>query len=411
MIEIITFFLSYLMTLPNEEVKTAGKRLASSPLDSMKVKAKRPVEGGDNVLDKPPIKKEIAKLERFKFETLREFADLHGIEIKNAATVRGLLKELLLSGFINEDICLTREDDTTTNMLSDEVEAYKNAKLEEAFNMRLRMDDIQPMVIDPTKLNDVTKTGENFKDVSTKLNEMHAGVQKDLQDLRDKAKSSEVERVINTLLASSRELMVNGVDLSGAKYNNGFELGTACKEKLLSMLTDHYKNDLNKQINVAADLVGNVGISVLNLFNASEVRALGKAPKTGSNGLMSLPVMIKTGTEKDKDTLREAISSIGGLRARDSIPKSYQRQRTAIQETIKSIEKYKSETTWVRVDLLGIRRDADPKFKVAVKKSAEMNPNWNTIGTVAIREPGVWGRISQDEVRDNILNELNLHQE
>ena len=397
------------MTLPNQEEKNAGKRQASSPLDSMKVKAMRPVASVDTVLEKPPIKKEIAKLERFKFETLREFADLHGIEIKNAVTVKGLLKELLESGLINEDICLTREDDTTTNMLSDEVEAYKNAKLEEAFNMRLRMDDIQPMEIDQKKLNDVTKTGENFKDVSTKLNEVHGGVQKDLRELRDKAKASEAERVINTLLASRKELMVNGLDLSGAKYNNGFELGIACKDVLMSALRNHYRNDLEKQINVASDVVGNVGLSVINLFHASEVRALGRAPKPDNKGMTTLPVMIKTGTEKEKETLREAISSIGGLRARDSIPKNFQRQRTAVQEAIKSIEKYKPETTWVRVDLMAVRREIEPKFKVVVKQSAETNPKWNTIGTVVIREPGVWGMIKPDEVRDNILNELNLH--
>ena len=49
--------------MPSEEEKRNGKRLAQSPLDLMKVKKVKPVEGTVAILDKPPVRKEITKLE------------------------------------------------------------------------------------------------------------------------------------------------------------------------------------------------------------------------------------------------------------------------------------------------------------------------------------------------------------
>ena len=57
-----------------------------------------------------------------------------------------------------------------------------------------------------------------------------------------------------------------------------------------------------------------------------------------------------------------------------------------------------------RVDRVGVT----PTFKVTTKNSAEQGGRWERIGTVIIREPGMYGRLSPESKTENILVELSL---
>ena len=59
------------------------------------------------------------------------------------------------------------------------------------------------------------------------------------------------------------------------------------------------------------------------------------------------------------------------------------------------------------IDRIGV----EPTFKVSTKNSAEQGGKWESIGTVLFREPGMYGRLSQDSIRENILVELGLMDE
>ena len=390
------------------DTANGGKRKERSPLVKMDVKKSKAMEDTEinRILGKKPIMKELATLGKFKIDTLRDFFEHHGIDI-TFVDVTGLVKELFKNGYINEDICLTMKDGKTTDMLSEVVASYKAAKLEEQFEMRLQMEDVDPLVIKEDDLADPDKTKENLTKITEKINELQDGVSADLKTLRGKAKTTESERVLNTLLASKEELLVSGLNLQDAPTTNGYELGAFCRRTLRTALMMQFKDDLDKPLTNASDITGNVGLDILNIFDASEVRPLGKTPRM-TQGVMTLPVMIKANSVRAKEKMKDAIFNITGIKARDSIPKSYQMQRTNVQNTVKSLKKFQPESCWVRVDLNAIRTGIEPTFRVSVKNSVEQGAKWEAIGTVLVRDPGMYGRLTSDSVRENILVELNL---
>ena len=292
-------------------------------------------------------------------------------------------------------------------MLSEVVASFQTAKLEEQFEMRLRMEDMDPIEINEDDLADPGKAKDNMIKISKKINELHGGISEDLKTLRGKAKTTEAERVVNTLLASKEELLVSGLNLQNAPTTNGYELGAFCRETLRTALKTHFKDDLGKLVNNAGDITGNLGLEILTIFDASEVRALGKTPRL-IQGMTTLPVMIKANSVRAKEKMKDAIFNIEGIKARDSIPKGYQAQRTNIQDTVKSLKKFQPAQWWVRVDLMAIRPGIEPTFKVSTKDSGEQGGKWANLGTVLIRDPGMYGRLSPAQVRGTILAELNL---
>ena len=58
-----------------------------------------------------------------------------------------------------------------------------------------------------------------------------------------------------------------------------------------------------------------------------------------------------------------------------------------------------------------LERTSIETFKVQVKNSTESGGKWATIGTVQIRDPGMYGQLSQDSIKENILVELSLMEE
>ena len=403
---LISFLLSFMMGVG--DAPTGEKRKDRSPLVKLDVKKSRAMEDAeiDSILKKKPILKELAALGKFKIDTLRDFFEHHDIDI-TVVDVTGSVKELFKKGYINEDICLMTKDGNTTDMLSEVVANYKAARLEEQFEMKLRMEEVDPLEIKEDDLADPNKARENLIKMSKKINELHEGVSVDLKTLRGKAKTTESERVVNTLLASKEELLVSGLNLQNAPTTNGYELGVFCRQTLRTALLMQFKDDLDKPVNNVGDITGNVGLEILNIFDASDVRALGKTPRI-LQGMMTMPVMIKANSVRAKEKMKDAIINIAGLKARDSIPKNYQTQRTNIHETVKSLKRYQPESCWVRVDLMSIRIGVEPTFKVSTKNSAEQGGKWTNIGTVLIRDPGMYGQLTSASVRENILVELNL---
>ena len=63
----------------------------------------------------------------------------------------------------------------------------------------------------------------------------------------------------------------------------------------------------------------------------------------------------------------------------------------------------------LKVDMMGVRKGATPTFKVNVKNSTEPGGKWATIGNVQIRDPRMYGQLSQASI--NILVELSLMEE
>ena len=409
MIDLITFFLSCMMAFG--DVLTGAKRKDTSPLVKLDVKKSRgrDAEEIDKILQQKPIQKEIATLRKFKIDTLRNFFEHHDIDV-TFTDVTGLVKELFKEGLIDEEICLRKTDGKQTEMLSEMMACFKTAKLEEQFEMRLQIETVEPIEIKTDDLADPAKAVENLTKITTKIKELHTGIDSDLKSLRGKAKATESERVVKTLLDAREEILVSGVDLRDVPKSNAYELGVHCRKILRNAITMHYKDALNTPITNATDIAGNAGLEILTIFDASEVRALGKEPKV-TQGITTLPVMVKTNSVRAKEKMKEAIMSIAGYKARDSIPKNFQVQRTEIHNTVKSLTKYKPEPVWIRVDLMSVRLGVEPTFKVSTKNSSEQSAKWESIGTVMVRDPAMFGRLSQDSIRENILVELHLMDE
>ena len=94
------------------------------------------------------------------------------------------------------------------------------------------------------------------------------------------------------------------------------------------------------------------------------------------------------------------------------VKKTRSMETTEINEfllnAVKTVNKYKAEAVWIRVDLMAVRTGVTPTFKVSTKNSAEQDGKWERIGTVIIREPGMYGRLSPESKTENILVELSL---
>ena len=384
------------------------KRKDASPLERLNVKKTRAMEMTEinEILQKKPIQKEINTLGKFSVDTLREFFEHHGVEV-TFADVIGLMRELLKEGLIDEEMCITKEDGTKTEMLSEVVANFKTAKLEEQFEMKLQMEVVNPVEISKDDLANQAKAAENITILTEAVNRLQVGVSTDLKTLRGKVKISEDERVVNALMASREELLVSGVNLDGVQSKNGFELGVTCRTILREAIKNHLKDELSKPISNAGDIAGNTGLEILTLYDASDVRALGKEPRI-IQGMKSLPIMITATSVRAKEKLKDSIMTIPGLKARDSIPKAYQTQRTDIQNAVKTVTKFKADAVWIRVDLMAVRTDVKPTFKVSTKNSAEHNGKWERVGVVIIREPGMYGRLTPESRTENILVELSL---
>ena len=405
MINLFTFFISCVVGL---DMTPGVKRKDPSPLEKLDVKKTRAMEMNEinEILQKKPILKEINTLSKFSVDTLRDFFEHHGINV-TFADVNGLMRELLKEGLINEEMCITKVDGSKTEMLSEVVATFKTAKIEEQFEMRLLTEEVTPVEISKEDLANPDKIKENMTKLTETVNKLQVGVSTDLKTLRGKVKISEDERVVNALIDSKEELMVSGVNLDGVQGANGFEFGVKCRQILRTAITNHLKDDLSKPITNAGDIAGNAGLEILNIFDASDVRALGKLPRI-VQGMMTLPVMITATSVRAKDKLKDSIMAIPGYKARDSIPKAYQTQRTDIHNAVKSVKKYSGEKIWVRVDLMAVRTGVVPTFKVSTKNSAEQSGRWEKLGTVIIRDPGMYGRLKPEAKTENTLLELSL---
>merc|ERR1711888_503549 len=98
------------------------KRKDASPLERLNVKKTRAMDMTEinEILQKKPIQKEINTLGKFSVDTLRDFFEHHEVEV-TFADVIGLMRELLKGGLIDEEMCITKEDGTKTEMLSEVV--------------------------------------------------------------------------------------------------------------------------------------------------------------------------------------------------------------------------------------------------------------------------------------------------
>ena len=405
MINLYTLFISCVMGM---DVTPGMKRKERSPLVKMDVKKTKAMEATEinDILQKAPIMKEIKTLSKFSVDTLRDFFEHHGINV-TFTDVNGLMRELLKEGMINEEMCITMTDGSKTEMLSEVVASFKTAKLEEQFETKLLTEEVAPVEISKEDLANPAKVEENMTKLTDTVKQLQVGVSEDLKTLRGKVKISEDERVVNALMDSREELLVSGVNLDGVQANNGFEFGVKCRQILRDAIKLHLRDELNKPITNACDIAGNTGLEILNIFDASDVRALGKQPRM-LQGMMTLPVMITATSVRAKDRLKDLIMAIAGYKARDSIPKAYQTQRTEISNAVRSVTKYKADSVWIRVDLMAVRSGVVPTFKVSTKNSAEHGSRWEKIGTVIIRDPGMYGRLKPESKTENVLVELGL---
>ena len=83
-------------------------------------------------------------------------------------------------------------------------------------------------------------------------------------------------------------------------------------------------------------------------------------------------------------------------------------ERLNVKKTRAMEVEVKADAVWIRVDLMAVRTDVKPTFKVSTKNSAEHNGKWERVGTVIIREPGMYGRLTPESRTENILVELSL---
>ena len=180
--------------------------------------------------------------------------------------------------------------------------------------MKLKMEETTPIVLDTTDLGDSAKLKENLSMVIEKLNEVQAGTSEDLKKLREKAKATETERVVRSLMDSKLEILVSGVDMQGHQAKNGFELDLFCRKSLRNQLTLFFQDDMSKQVETIKSISDNEGHAIITLFDNSEVRALGKTPKI-TQGTLTLPVMVKAGSSRGRDRLKEALINLPGIRA------------------------------------------------------------------------------------------------
>ena len=90
-------------------------------------------------------KSKISKMKKFRMETIIEFLKFHELTTTERE-VAAFLHELLEKEMVNDEICLTREvDGSVIDMLSKEIADFKTAKLEEAFDMKLKMEESAPL--------------------------------------------------------------------------------------------------------------------------------------------------------------------------------------------------------------------------------------------------------------------------
>ena len=95
MIDLIAFIFSCLIGVGVGDETTGAKRKDISPLAKMNVKKLKEATTDEvnKILERTSIEREIKRLKKFRFETIREFLDHHGVDF-DAAEATGMYGQL-----------------------------------------------------------------------------------------------------------------------------------------------------------------------------------------------------------------------------------------------------------------------------------------------------------------------------
>ena len=413
----VNLFNLKLNTMPN--MSSTAKRKADerdSPLKTQPVskmihadtnvisKFETEVKKGDNT----ELNTGIQKLKESGLEYLTAFCKLHKVDMKGN-TITEIVTNMLKEEIVNDHIQIRLGDESAEKeYLWKKVKEFKSAKLEEVLERKMELIN----VMDPTETQ---PTNENLKeqieDLKTVIKNMKEATKNDLDNLNERTKGLEKNKLWQALTNEENTLIVDKIDLGAAKDEKAaYLIGEAARTALNKLADTSYDTDSTRKSEsmTLKELSENEYMKIKRMIDGADITPLAREvkahkPRPGDvagaahEGILtcSLSLILKSKTEKE---LMRSFAKKAAFSVKDQTPKLLIAQKRDVDQYFRDLPD--TDQWWIKVDIIKGRETDAPRFRVGRKGD---NRKWENKWFLDITEPSIWGRLSQEQRKEHLL--------
>ena len=350
----------------------------------------------------------IQKLTESGLEYLTEFCKLHKVNIKGG-NVKDIITNMLTDEIVNDHIQIRLGDDTADKeYLWKKVKEFKSAKLEEVLERQMELINVEdPTEEKPTKEN----YKEQIEELKTVIKNMKEATKNDANNLNDRTKGLEKNKLWQALTNEENTLIVDKIDLGAAKDEKAaYLIGEVARTALNTLADTSYDTDSKRKCEgmTLKELSENEYRKIKSMIDGAHIQPLAREvkahkPRTGDvaggphDGILtcSLSLVLRSKTEKE---LMRKFAKKAGFSVKDQTPKLLISQKKDVDQYFREMPD--SDKWWVKVDILKGRETDAPRFRIGRKGE---NKKWENKWFLDITDPCIWGRLTNEQRKEHLL--------
>ena len=316
-----------------------------------------------------------------------------------------IIKELLIKGALDKDLCITENDGGRKTSLKD---ALLNIKTNEESDAQPHftptMNPVQAEHTNPDTAT-VQSLAEIFNKWSTKNAEFMEQATTANEINSNRLSAAEVAILRKHFEDEQLKLYVTKINVTGVSSKNGWELAQFAKQTLVKKITEVFKDEAEKPIsNCKMESIATSSyLKLSRALSSAKVDAMAKQAKHDQRlGYTTVALTITFASLEDKNTFKDKARDLG-LNSKDSFPKSYAKQRDQALTYFKNSVIFNNNSIWSKADVR-LGRIEDPICITIQTKKAESTERWETKARIQILPSSAWGRLSPDQRETHIKN-------
>ena len=261
---------------------------------------------------------------------------------------------MVKEGVINDNL-ETEKEELGKALLTEELELYEKAKLEELI--------VEPIAVltlkdcDETALTD-TNIKEVVDKVRTEAKDTREAVMKDRKKNDNMTRELERVQLRSQLKEEKLSLLITKINMGDSKEKISYKLAEKARGKLIDAAKSCYPADYNAQLNTPEDTTKYKYLNIHSIITAETIVAMGREVKQ-ENGIKTIPIILTVSTEHQKETVRD-LARDASLGAKNTMPKICLKQKA--DTFIKGLPEMTG--MWVKTDILLGREEHAPMFRI-----------------------------------------------
>ena len=267
-------------------------------------------------------------------------------------------------------------------------------------------------VADPTETK---PTNENLKeqieDLKTVIKNMKEATKNDLDNLDERTKGLEKNKLWQALTNEENTLIVDKIDLGAAKDEKAaYLIGEVARTALNKLADTSYDTDSTRKSEgmTLKELSENEYLKIKSMIDGAHIQPLAREvkahkPRTGDvagdphEGILtcSLSLVLRSKTEKElmRKFAKKAVFSV-----KDQTPKLLISQKKDVDQYFRDLPD--ADKWWIKVDIFKGRETDAPRFRVGRKGE---NKKWENKWFLDITDPCIWGRLSNEQRKEHLM--------